>query len=262
VYTIACEGDVGGKKVKTRKPAWCDRILLHSLPDLQSQVRLISYDAIAEGPVTTVSDHLPVVACFEIEAMTNVPSAADGVQPATVLLRMVAFEERSPPGAGGAVVVSEAIVLLPLPSEDPYAPFQCTRQFLEDLSGGPCPAGLGGVDCSHLNTHRVTWEHLTAVTASRLQIRCRLAWLPNEHALIQLRGVRNEVVGQAVISLRAAATRTLPVGEAGRQTEHIHSGEFASREPMPYVFVRFDSAVTRQGVLCGRLTGEIAIQLA
>eukprot|EP00949_MAST-11_sp_MAST-11-sp1_P004192 g4192.t1 len=62
--TFKVERRAGYNYVLNRVPSWCDRILWHSLPGSQKDVKNILFEAI---PEVTSSDHKPVRAIFEIK---------------------------------------------------------------------------------------------------------------------------------------------------------------------------------------------------
>lgn len=163
---------------KTRKPAWCDRVLFHSLAGLEEELQLLSYSTLEanECAAVAVSDHVPVFARLVVRAAPHVialtptgGNAAVGKSrqkrrlqlvlsnmviqgDATAAARGATGEVRSEPnGARGIRICS---VVYPLPSEDELAPLRSTADLLSRLSSpgsarasaAPSP---GGTDQIH-----------------------------------------------------------------------------------------------------------------
>ncbi|OSX72001.1 hypothetical protein BU14_0483s0014 [Porphyra umbilicalis] len=67
---VAYPSDPAAIYADSRAPAYCDRILWHSLPLHRPHVRQLTYNAV---PSYTVSDHKPVMAAFHMDIAKRVP---------------------------------------------------------------------------------------------------------------------------------------------------------------------------------------------
>eukprot|EP01043_Picozoa_sp_COSAG02_P051058 COSAG02_NODE_5325_length_4437_cov_3.655832_1_plen_998_part_00 len=145
--------------VKTRKPAWCDRVLFHSLAGREQELQLLSYSTLegSECAAVTVSDHVPVIARFAVHAaphiMAATPTGGNVVvensrrkRRLQLILSNMAIQcnatvvghgatsevDSEPNSAHGTIRLSS--VVYPLPSEDELAPLRSTAELLNRFS--------------------------------------------------------------------------------------------------------------------------------
>ena len=134
--------------------------------------------------------------------------------------------------------VESVIFVHPLPSEDPLAPLRAAQQLAGQL-------GAFGDDSSPdaLPSNKTTlkWESVNTIDMGAVtqdapvHTYSRRGVVHTEHTLLQLRGAKRAVLGQAVV----------PLGPS------VAAGEG--------VFVPFAADITMFGGLCGFLQGELAV---
>ncbi len=157
--------------VKTRKPAWCDRVLFHSLAGLEQELQLLSYSTLegSECAAVVVSDHVPVIARLVVHAAPHIialtPTGGNAAvensrqtRRLQLILSNMAIRRDATAGALGTTdeVDSETktidgiricSVVYPLPSEDELAPLRSTADLLSRFSS-PGPARSSAVSSS------------------------------------------------------------------------------------------------------------------
>ena len=210
--------------VKTRKPSYCDRVLVHSLDGLEAELAPVSYSALeaSECEAVALSDHVPVIARFTVrsEPHSAIPSPVPGARRSQILLRLsgMGFEPtEAVHEAGGAALPAGPLpttlgVVYPLPSEDELAPIRSITPW----SGGFSPTGAvrthsggdgaGGSSPGAGGDGSVEWA---AVASESGEVVLRIepdgvgAWR-RQHVLLCLDG-EGGTVGHAVLSLAQVA---------------------------------------------------------